>query len=73
MHSCLHSLTPSDYDSKQLLLSPVSTPSKVITDSNYVESLSELQGFHVLDIKTVCNEELDLKMYVQIYCVLYFK
>ncbi|XP_060849456.1 uncharacterized protein LOC132928660 [Rhopalosiphum padi] len=61
IHPCLHSLTPSDYGSKQLSLSPVSTPSKVITDSNYVGSLSELEGFHVLDIKTMCNEDLDLK------------
>uniref|UniRef100_A0A2H8TJP8 Nuclear factor related to kappa-B-binding protein n=1 Tax=Melanaphis sacchari TaxID=742174 RepID=A0A2H8TJP8_9HEMI len=61
IHSCLRSLTPSDFGSKQLSLSPVSTPSKVITDSNYVGSLSELEGFHVLDIKTMCNEDLDLK------------
>lgn len=45
----------------------MSTPSKIITDSSYVGSLSELEGFHVLDIKTMCNEELDLKMYVKIY------
>lgn len=45
----------------------MSTPSKVITDSNYVGSLSELEGFHVLDIKTMCNEDLDLKTYVKIY------
>lgn len=70
IHSCLRSLTPSDYSSKQLSLSPVSTPSKVITDSNYVGSLSELEGFHVLDIKTMCNENLDLKTYVKIYRVL---
>ncbi|CAH1738658.1 unnamed protein product [Aphis gossypii] len=62
IHSCLRSLTSSDYGSKQLSLSPVSTPSKIITDSSYVGSLSELEGFHVLDIKTMCNEELDLKI-----------
>lgn len=45
----------------------MSTPSKIITDSSYVGSLSELEGFHVLDIKTMCNEDLDLKMYVKIY------
>lgn len=62
LHSCLHSVNSSDYDSKQLSLSPVSTPSKVITDSNYVGSLSELEGFHVLDIKTECNDDLDIKL-----------
>lgn len=62
LHSCLHSVTSSDYDSKQLSLSPVSTPSKVMSDSNYVGSLSELEGFHVLDIKTECNDDLDIKL-----------
>lgn len=67
--SCLNSLTTSDYGTKQLLLSPVSTPSKVIADSNYVGSLSELEGFHVLDIKADNNEDLDIK-YVN-YCILF--
>jgi len=62
----LHSLTLSNYSSKQLSLSPVSTPSKGITDSNYVGSLSELEGFHVLDIKNECNDEIDSK-YVLLY------
>lgn len=61
LNSCLNAQTPNDYSSKQLSLSPVSTPSKVVTDSNYVGSLSELEGFHVLDIKTDCNDELDMK------------
>lgn len=61
LNSCLHSLTPSEYGSKQLSLSPVTTPSKVVTDSNYVGSLSELEGFHVLDIKVESNEDLDIK------------
>lgn len=59
--SCMQALTPSDYNSKQLSLSPVSTPSKVVTDSNYVGSLSELEGFHVLDIKNECNDDLGIK------------
>lgn len=58
-------VTPSNYGSKQLSLSPVSTPSKSITDSNYVGSLSELEGFHVLDIKTECNDDMGIK-YVNI-------
>lgn len=61
LHSGLHSVTSSDYDTKQLSLSPVSTPSKVMTDSNYAGSLSELEGFHVLEIKTECND-LDIKL-----------
>jgi len=64
----LHSLTSSNYSSKQLSLSPVSTPSKAITDSNYIGSLSELEGFHVLDIKNECNDELDRK-YVLSYLI----
>jgi len=61
LNTCLQALSPSDYGTKQLSLSPVSTPSKVVTDSNYVGSLSELEGFHVLDTKTECNEELEIK------------
>ncbi|XP_050419818.1 LOW QUALITY PROTEIN: uncharacterized protein LOC126832847 [Adelges cooleyi] len=59
--SCIRALTPNDYNSKHLSLSPVSTPSKVVTDSNYVGALSELEGFHVLDIKSECNEDLGIK------------
>lgn len=60
LNSCL--LTSSDFGSKQFSLSPVSTPSKVVTDSNYgVGSLSELEGFHVLDIKAECNEDTEMK------------
>lgn len=70
LNSCLNTQTPNEYNSKQFSLSPVSTPSKVVTDSNYVGSLSELEGFHVLDIKTDCNEELDIK-YVNRF-LLYF-
>lgn len=69
LHSCLNSVTSSDYGSKQLSLSPVSTPSKTITDCNYVGSLSELEGFHVLDIKTECNDDLDIKL-VKIHCTI---
>lgn len=61
LQTCLHSPTPSDYNSKHLSLSPVTTPSKVITDSNYVGSLSELEGFHVLDIKVDSTEDLNMK------------
>jgi len=67
----LHSLSSSDYSSKQLSLSPVSTPSKVITDSNYVGSLSELEGFHVLDIKNECNDVLDIKCVNNIWYLIY--
>lgn len=70
LNSCLNAQTPNEYNSKQFSLSPVSTPSKVVTDSNYVGSLSELEGFHVLDMKTDCNEELDMK-YVNKF-LLYF-
>lgn len=65
LHSCMRPVTPTNYGSKQLSLSPVSTPSKVITDSNYVGSLSELEGFHVLDIKTEGHDDLGIK-YVNI-------
>lgn len=69
LNSCLRSSTPSDYGgSRQLSLSPVSTPSKVILDSNYVGALSELEGFHVLDIKSECTEEVNMK-YVLMYCL----
>ncbi|XP_050542288.1 nuclear factor related to kappa-B-binding protein isoform X2 [Daktulosphaira vitifoliae] len=61
LQSCMQALTPNNYNSKQLSLSPVSTPSKVVTDSNYVGSLSELEGFHVLDIKSECNDDLGIK------------
>jgi len=61
----------SDYGSKQLSLSPISTPSKVVTDSNYGGSLSELEGFHVLDIKTDCNEDLNIKYVIIYYLPLY--
>lgn len=66
LQSCLHSLTSSDYNSKHLSLSPVTTPSKVITDSNYARTLSEMEGFHVLDIKDESTEELNEK-YVKFY------
>lgn len=70
LHSCARSSTPSDYSSKQLLLSPVTTPSKVITDSNYVGSFSDMEGFHVLEMKSECNENLSIK-YVKIYLTVF--
>lgn len=70
LQPCLHSLTPNNFGTKQLSLSPVTTPSKVVTDSNYVGSLSELEGFHVLDIKTESSEDLEIK-YVIINCIFF--
>lgn len=61
LNSCLRPSTPSDYSSRQLSLSPVTTPSKAILDSNYVGALSDLEGFHVLDMKSESAEEIDLK------------
>lgn len=76
LNSCLHSLTSSGYDSKQLSLSPVTTPSKVITDSNYVGSLSELEGFHVLDFKTENIVDIDIKydkvFSINVYIIIIF-